>query len=94
MLTVFERQIINAMCILVKQSGGEIHGTWPVLADRIAYEMGFYPSGEIVEKMQNKLQEIGLEVLTAGSPVVFFRSMNGELNLVDRDLVYEVTNDE
>ena len=90
MLTVFERQIVSAVCILVRQNEGEIHGSWPVIADKIACELGFTESGEIVEKMQNKLQEIGLEVLTAGSLVAFFRSMNGELNLVDRTLVYEV----
>ena len=90
MLTVFERQIINAMCIIVRQNGGEVHGDMFSLADRIACEIGFTESTEIVLKMQRHLQEVGLEVLTAGSPVVFFRSMNGELNLVDRELVYEV----
>ena len=90
MLTTFEKQIVNAICILVRQNEGEIHGDWFAIADRIACEIGFCESTEIVEKMQAKLMEIGLEVLTAGSPVVFFRSMTGELNLVDRECVYNV----
>jgi hypothetical protein len=90
MLTTFERQIVNAMAILVRQNGGEIHGDMLLLADRIACEIGFTESTEIVQKMQTKLQEIGLETLTANSPVVFFRSITGELNLVDRELVENV----
>jgi hypothetical protein len=85
-----EKQIISAMCVLVRQNEGEIHGDWFSLADRIACEIGFTESTEIVEKMQNHLMEIGLETLTENSPVVFFRSMTGELNLVDRGLVYNV----
>ena len=90
MLTNFERQIISAVCILVRQNEGEIHGDWFALADKIACEVGFSESTEIVLKMQRHLQELGLEVLTAGSPVVFFKSMNGELNLVYRELVENV----
>lgn len=89
MLTNFERQIVSAICILVRQNEGEVHGDWFSLADKIACEIGFTESTEIVLKMQDKLIEIGLETLTEHSPVVFFKSLNGELNLVDRELVYE-----
>lgn len=87
--TVFNREILNSICILVRQSEqGEIHGSWPVIADKILCEMmGHDDHDEIVDRMQRHLLAVGLDYLTAGSPVVFFRSMTGELNLVSRELV-------
>lgn len=90
-MTIFNRQILNSICILVRQSEqGEVHGSWPAIADKILCElMGHEDHDEIVDRMQRHLIAVGLQHITEGSPVVFFRSMSGELNLVARELCHE-----
>lgn len=88
----FNRMITNSIVLAVRHSEqGEVHGSWPVIADRILCELnGYCDHDEIVGRMQAHLIAVGLDYLTAGSPVVFFRSMTGELNLVAKELVENV----
>lgn len=90
-MTVFNRQILNSICILVRQNGGELHGHWPLIADKVACDLGLSIEAydEIAQKMQDHLIAVGLDHITAGSPVVFFRSMSGELHLVSKELLHE-----
>lgn len=91
-MTIFNRQILSSICILVRQSEqGEIHGSWPVIADKILCElMGYDDHDGVADRMQRHLIAVGLQHITANSPVVFFRSMTGELNLVARELIENV----
>lgn len=85
----FNRMITNSIVLAVRHSEtGELHGGWPKIADAIYYEMcGIEPCDEVLRRMQEHLFAAGLDYLTANSPVIFFRSMDGELNLVSRELV-------
>lgn len=87
----FNRMITNSIVLAVRHSEqGEVHGSWPVIADRILCELnGYDDHDEIVDRMQQHLMAVGLDYLTAGSPVAFFRGDGGELNLVSRELVYD-----
>lgn len=84
----FNRMITNSIVLAVRLSEtGEVHGSWPVIADKILCELnGYDDHGDIVDRMQEHLLAVGLDYLTEGSPVVFFKSRNGDLNLVDRSL--------
>lgn len=88
----FNRMIANSIVLAVRHSEqGEVHGSWPVIADKILCELnGYGDHGDIVDRMQQHLIAVGLDYLTANSPVVFFRSMSGELNLVAKELVENV----
>lgn len=85
----FNRMITNSIIMAVQHSEtGELHGGWPAIADAILWELnGIEPGDEVLGKMQAHLIAVGLDYLTANSPVVFFRSMSGELNLVSRELI-------
>lgn len=87
----FNRMITNSIILAVRQSEtGELHGSWPKIADAIYWEMsGIEPGDEVLEKMQQHLIAVGLDYLTEGSPVVFFRAMDGSLHLVARELCDE-----
>lgn len=87
----FNKMITNSIVLAVQHSEqGEIHGSWPKIADALLWELnGRDPCDEVLEKMQRHLIAVGLDYLTEGSPVVFFRAMDGELNLVSRELVYD-----
>jgi len=88
-MTNFNRRIQNAIVLLVNRHGGEIHGSWFEIADLIQSEMGGVIDDEDVHLMRRHLQAVGLEHLTEGSPVAFFRMpcAGAELNLVDRRLL-------
>lgn len=91
-MTNFNRRIQNCIVLLVNRHGGEIHGSWFQIAELIQDEMGGIIDDEDVQLMKDHIMAVGLEHLTEGSPVVFFK-MNcpmGALNLVDRKLVYDV----
>jgi len=84
----FNRMITNSIVLAVRFSEtGEVHGSWPVIADKILCELnGYDDHDEVLGKMQQHLMAVGLDHLTANSPVVFFRGDGGELNLVLREL--------
>ena len=87
-MTNFNRMIRNSIVLAVRFSEqGEVHGSWPVIADKILCELnGYDDHDEVLGKMQQHLMAVGLDYLTEGSPVVFFRGDGGELNLVLREL--------
>lgn len=91
-LVSFNRRITNTIVLLVNRHGGEVHGSWFEIADLIQTEMGGVIEDEDVHMMKNHIMAVGLEHLTEGSPVVFFRMPDprGQLNIVDRELVYDV----
>lgn len=88
-MTNFNRMIRNSIVLAVRHSEtGEVHGSWPVIADKILCELnGYDDHGDIVDRMQRHLIAVGLDYLTEGSPVVFFRGMDGSVHLVARELV-------
>lgn len=91
-LVSFNKRITNTIVLLVNRHGGEIHGSWFQIADLIQTEMGGVFDDDDVHRMREHIMEVGLEHLTANSPVVFFSMSDprAPLNLVDRRLVYDV----
>ena len=87
-MTSFNRRIQNCIALVVNRHGGEIHGSWFQIADVIQMELGGVIDDECVHQMRRHLMAVGLDHHTANSPVVFFRGDGGEINLVDRTLVY------
>lgn len=87
----FNRMITNSIVLAVQHSEqGELHGSWPKIADALLWELnGHEACDEVLDRMQRHLIAIGLEYLTAGSPVAFFRSMDGSLHLVAKELCDE-----
>lgn len=83
--TVFNRQILNSICILVRQNGGEIHGSWPVIAATLSHDMGLGDDDDD-GRMQRHLLAVGMAHIVEGSGVVFFKGMDGSVHLVDRSL--------
>ncbi|MFW0758933.1 hypothetical protein ACN1C3_30185 [Pseudomonas sp. H11T01] len=86
------KPILFAIRTLIHQSPeGEIHGTFENVADRILCEIGgpVDHCEDIQKEFELYLRNLGLEYLTANTPIAFFKSMSGELNFVDRKLVYE-----
>lgn len=89
-MSSFNRCIQNAVVLLVARHGGEFHGSWFQVADLIQMEVGGVIDDECTHQMRRHLQAVTLDYIVAGSPVVFFKSRNGDLNLVDEGLVYYV----
>jgi hypothetical protein len=85
------QQITSAIKNLIRRHGGEFHGFWPDIADKIACEVGGCPDDFIVQKFEDHLRNLGLKYFFEDHPdVCFFRGVTGDLNFVDRKLVYEV----
>ena len=85
------KQIISAIKVLIRRNGGEIHGFWPEIADTIACQVGGNPDDYIVQKFEEHLRNIGLKYFFEDHPDIFFmRGVAGDLNFIDRKLVYDV----
>lgn len=84
------KMIMSAIQTLVRQNQGEIHGDWNSISDRLMCEMGGDPSDEIIKLFEEYLRNLGLEKLTENSPIAFFKGVSGEINFVDRKLIYAV----
>jgi hypothetical protein len=83
------QQIISALKNLIRKNGGEIHGHWPQIADKLACEIGGNPDDYIVQKFEQHLRELGLKYFLEDHPDIYYmRGMTGELNFIDRKLVY------
>jgi hypothetical protein len=80
-----DKQITCAIKNLIRKNQGEIHGHWADIADRLACEIGGMPDDFIVQKYEEHLRNLGLKYFFEDHPDVYFmRSMNGELNFIDR----------
>ena len=90
-MTNFNRRIQNSIVLLVSRHGGEIHGSWFEIADFIQSEMSGVLDDDCVHRMKAHLMAVGLDCLTANSPVVFFKTPDhmAPLNLILRELVHE-----
>lgn len=86
------KAILSAITTLVRRNEGEIHGDWDSITDQLLCEMGGPMDREnfILQEFEQYLRNLGLEQLTANSPVEFIKGMGGELNFIDRSLVYTV----
>jgi hypothetical protein len=88
-----DKQIVSAIKILIRRNGGEIHGFWSDIADKIACQVGGNPDDYIVQKYEEYLRNLGLKYFFEDHPdICFMRGMQGELNFIDRKLVYDVVN--
>ena len=89
-MTPLNKQIVSAIKTLIRRNEGEIHGFWPDLADQIACEIGGDPDDYIVGKYEEHLRSMGLKYLFENHPDIDFMrdGVTGELNFVDRKLVY------
>ncbi|VVO88017.1 hypothetical protein PS903_02131 [Pseudomonas fluorescens] len=85
-----DKQITSAIKVLIRRNGGEIHGFWPDIADKIACEINGEPDGFIVKKYEEHLRSMGLKYLLENHPDIDYMRdrITGELNFVDRKLVY------
>ncbi|HBM65946.1 MAG TPA: hypothetical protein DD418_20915 [Pseudomonas sp.] len=87
-----DSMVVTAIKNLIRRNNGEFHGYWPEIAERIASEINGIPSDFYVSKYDGHLREMGLKYFFEDHPdIVFFRGWNGDLNFVDRKLVYTVT---
>ena len=83
------KQILSAIKTLIRRNNGEIHGMWPQIADMIACEVGGNPDDYIVQKFEEHLRNLGLKYFLEDNPDIYYmRGMDGELNFIDRSLVY------
>lgn len=85
----FNRCIQNAVVLLVARHGGEIHGSWFQVSDLIQMEVGGVIDDECAHQMRRHLMAVTMDYIVAGSPVVFFKSRNGDLHLVAKELIDE-----
>lgn len=85
-----DNMVVTAIKNLIRRNDGEIHGYWPEIAERIAGEISGMPADDFyVEKYDEHLRMMGLKYFFEDHPGVhFFRGWNGDLNFVDRKLVY------
>lgn len=85
------QQIVSAIKILIHRNGGEFHGGWLDIADKIACEVGGQPDDYIVQQFENHLRCLGLKYFFEDHPdIVFMRGVAGDLNFIDRKLCDEV----
>lgn len=85
------QQITAAVKALIRHNGGEFHGYWPDISDRIACEVGGNPDDFIVKKFEDHLRNLGLKYFFEDHPdIIFYRDPLGEMNFVDRKLCDEV----
>lgn len=88
-MTPLDQQITSAIKSLIRRNGGEIHGFWPEIADKIAVEINGMPDNYIVKQYDNHLRTLGLKYFFDDNPDIYFmRSADGELNFIDRKEVY------
>lgn len=88
-MTPLDKQIVSAIKTLIRRNEGEIHGFWPEIADAIACELNGVPSAYIVKQYNDHLRNMGLKYFFEDNPDIYFmRGMNGDLNFIDRKLVY------
>lgn len=89
MITHLDKQITSAIKNLIRRNGGEIHGFWPEIANKLACEINGVPDDYIIEKYKEHLRNLGLKYFFEDHPDIYFmRSMDGELNFIDRKEVY------
>ncbi|WP_332820469.1 hypothetical protein [Pseudomonas sp.] len=88
-LTNFNRRILNSLLIVVRQNQGAIFGSWFQVADLIQTEMGGVTDDEDVHRMRRHLMAVGFDHLTEGSPLAYFRAINGDHHFVERGLLNE-----
>lgn len=95
MMSTLDKQIVSAIKTLIRRNQGEFHGYWPDIADKIACEVGGEPSDFIVQKYEDHLRELGLKWFFESHPDIFFvRGVTGDLNFIDRKLVYVCGDDD
>lgn len=88
-MTPLDKQIVSAIKTLIRRNGGEFHGFWPEIADAIACEINGVPSDFIVKQYDDHMRNMGLKYFLEDHPdICFIRGMNGDLNFIDRKLVY------
>lgn len=86
----FNRMLSNALCRIVQRNGGEFHGSFWEVANALQLEVGGITCEEDVEPMKSHLLDVGGDALVEGTDLVFFRDYkNGDLNFVERGLVYD-----
>lgn len=91
-MTPLDKQIVSAIKTLIRRNQGEFHGDWPEIADMIAVEINGVPSDFIVKQYDDHMRNMGLKYFLEDHPDIYFmRGMNGDLNFIDRSLVYDVT---
>lgn len=89
-MSTLDKQITSAIKTLIRRHGGEFHGYWPDIADKIACEIGGDPSDFIVKQYENHLRNLGLKYFFEDHPdIVFMRGVAGDLNFIDRKLVVD-----
>lgn len=86
-MTSLDRQIVSAIVILTRRNGGEVHGFWPEIIEKIDDELSQFTDGEAMELFTSYVRNMGLKYVLEESPVAFFRSTTGEINLVYRELL-------
>lgn len=89
MMTHLDKQITSAIKNLIRRKGGEIHGFWPEIANKLACEINGVPDDYIVQKYEERLRTLGLKYFFEDHPDIYFmRSTDGELNFIDRKQIY------
>ncbi|WP_420170643.1 hypothetical protein ACN99C_11655 [Pseudomonas alloputida] len=88
-----DKMVVTAIKNLIRRNDGEFHGFWPEIAELIAGEISGIPADDFyVSKYDEHLREMGLKYFFEDHPdIVFFRGAFGDLNFVDRKLVYTVS---
>ncbi|UVJ44998.1 hypothetical protein NVV94_05290 [Pseudomonas sp. LS1212] len=67
-------------------SDGEIHGNWNTITDRLAVAMHGGLDEPILGLFRQKLRDIGLDTVTAGSSITF-SNVNGVLSFADNKVM-------
>ncbi|MGQ7959889.1 hypothetical protein ACUTAF_19590 [Pseudomonas sp. SP16.1] len=80
-MSSLDSAIYDALLTAVHQSeSGELHGDIDFFADVVAHEY----DAVTPDRFKDYLLMRGLEWLVSGTELEFFRSMSGELNVVDK----------
>lgn len=88
-LSNFNRRILNSLLIVVRQHQGAIFGSWFQVSDLIQMEMGGVSDDEDVHRMRRHLMALTFDHLVEGSPLAYFRAINGDHHFVERRLLDE-----
>lgn len=92
MSTNIDTMVVAAIKNLIRRNNGEVHGYWPEIAERIAGEINGVPSDFLSFQYDSHLRSMGLKYFFKDHPdVCFFRGTCGDLNFVDPNLVYVVS---
>lgn len=86
-LTYFNRLLLNNLLIAVRANKGALFGSWWKIADTIQTELGGPSEDDQVNRMKSHLMAIGFDHLTEGSPLAYFKAMNGDHHFVERSLL-------